>query len=108
MSESKKTPHVVSVAAGLEQAEQAPARRGPEHAKLDALIGRWITEGHTVASPGAPAAKIIASDVDELVVHPAYGRIGDAEVGGVEIIGYDEQTGSYRSQFFDSFGNVSD
>jgi Protein of unknown function (DUF1579) len=113
MSESKKTPHVVSVAAGLEQTEQAPARRGPEHAKLDALIGRWITEGHTVASPGAPAAKIIASDVYEqapggfFVVHPAHGRIGDAEVGGVEIIGYDEETASYRSQFFDSFGNVS-
>jgi hypothetical protein len=113
MSEIKKNPQVVSVAAGLEQTEQAPARRGPEHVKLDALIGRWITEGQTVASAGAPAAKIVASDVYErvpggfFVVHPAYGRIDDAEVGGVEIIGYDEETGSYRSQFFDSFGNVS-
>jgi hypothetical protein len=78
-----------------------------------ALIGRWITEGHTVASPGAPAVKIQASDIYEwapggfFVVHPAYGRIGDAEVGGVEIIGYHEETESYRSHFFDSFGNVS-
>lgn len=92
MSESTN-PQVVSVAAGLEETGQAPAQRGLEHARLDVLIGRWITEGHTVASAGAPAARILASDVDEwapggfFVVHPAYGRIGDAEVGGVEIIG---------------------
>jgi hypothetical protein len=72
-----------------------------------------MSESHTVASPGAPAARILASDVYEwapggfFVVHPAYGRIGDAEVGGDEIIGYDAETGSYRSQFFDRFGNVS-
>ena len=93
MSESPRNPQVVSVAAGLEETGQAPAQRGPEHARLDVLIGRWITEGHTVASPGAPAARILASDVYEwapggfFVVHPVYGRIGDAEVGGVEIIG---------------------
>jgi hypothetical protein len=113
MSEGNSNPQVVSVAAGLEETALPSAERGPEHAKLDELIGRWITEGHTVASPGAPAARILASDVYEwaaggfFVVHPAYGRVGDAEVGGVEIIGYDSETGSYRSQFFDSFGNVS-
>jgi hypothetical protein len=113
MSESKSNPQVVSVAAGLEETAHAPAQRGPEHAKLDVLIGRWITEGHTVATAGAPAAKILASDVYEwapggfFVVHPAYGRVGDTEVGGVEIIGFDAETGSYRSQFFDSFGNVT-
>jgi hypothetical protein len=113
MSESKDNPQVVSVAAGLEETAQGPAQRGPEHARLDVLIGRWITEGHTVPSPGAPAARILASDVYEwaaggfFVVHPAYGRVGDAEVGGVEIIGYDAESGSYRSQFFDSFGNIS-
>jgi hypothetical protein len=113
MSESKNNPQVVSVAVGLEETAQRPAQRGPEHEELDVLIGRWITEGHTVASPGAPAARILASDVYEwaaggfFVVHPAYGRVCDAEVGGVEIIGYDADTGSYRSQFFDSFGNIS-
>jgi hypothetical protein len=113
MSESKRHPQVVVVAAGLEETAQAPARRGPEHARLDVLIGKWITEGYTVATAGAPAAKILASDVYEwapggfFVVHAAYGRIGDAEVGGVEIIGFDAESGSYGSQFFDSFGNVS-
>jgi Protein of unknown function (DUF1579) len=113
MSESKHNRQVVSVAGGLEETAQGPAQRGPEYARLDVLIGSWITEGHTVASPGAPAARILASDVYEwaaggfFVVHPAYGRVGDAEVGGVEIVGYSADTGSYRSQVFDSFGNVS-
>jgi Protein of unknown function (DUF1579) len=114
MSESNRNTQVVSVAAGLEETVQAPAERGSEHAQLEALIGRWITEGHAVASPGGPAAKILASDVYEwapggfFIVHPAYGRVGDTHVGGVEIIAYDAETGSYRSHFFDSFGNVSE
>jgi hypothetical protein len=38
------------------------------------------------------------------VVHSAYGRIGDASVGGVEIIGVAGD--AYSSTFYDSFGNV--
>jgi hypothetical protein len=37
----------------------------------------------------------------------AYGRIGDLDVGGVEIIGFDDQTGQYTSHFFDSQGHVT-
>jgi hypothetical protein len=29
---------------------------------LDVFIGRWLTEGETVAAPGAPVARILASD----------------------------------------------
>lgn len=89
-----------------------PSAPGPEHKVLDAFIGKWMTEGHTVASPGAPAMKILASDVYEwapggfFVIHTAYGRIGDVGVGGVEIIGYDPGSKKYRSHFFDSQGNA--
>jgi hypothetical protein len=38
---------------------------------------------------------------------PAYGRIGDVGVGGVEIIGYDAASRKYQVHFFDSQGNVS-
>jgi hypothetical protein len=41
------------------------------------------------------------------VVHPAYGRIGDIAVGGVEIIGYDPANQKYKVYFFDSQGNIS-
>jgi hypothetical protein len=41
------------------------------------------------------------------VIHPAYGRIGDAGGGGLEVIGYDPSTQRYWSRFFDSQGNAS-
>ena len=80
------------VAAGV--VDQGPTP-GPEHRRLDAFIGRWMTDGQTVAGPDAPSVKILASDVYEwmpggfFVLHTAYGRIGDIGVGGVEIIGFD-------------------
>ncbi len=90
-----------------------PLTPGPEHQALTAFIGKWMTEGQTIAGEDSPSVKIIASDVYEwapggfFVVHSAYGRIGDAGVGGIEIIGYDAATKKYGSQFFDSQGNCS-
>jgi hypothetical protein len=86
---------------------------GPEHQLLEVFIGKWINEGYTVASADAPSVKILTSDVYEwmpggfFVLHTAYGRIGDLDVGGVEIIGYDAASQTYRTHFFDSQGNIS-
>jgi uncharacterized protein (DUF302 family) len=97
------------VATGLVAKE---TQRPPELKPLDVLIGRWLTEGETVAAPGAAPVPIVASDVYQwapgghFVMHPAYGRIGDVGVGGLEIIGYDPATGQYRTHFFDSQGNI--
>ena len=74
----------------------------PELERLNVFIGRWLTEGETVAEDSAPAAPIIAGDVYEwvpgghFVMHPAYGRIGSMAVGGLEVIGFDASTGSFR------------
>jgi hypothetical protein len=38
---------------------------------------------------------------------PPTGRIGDLDVGGTEIIGYDEASDTYSTYFFDSAGNVT-
>jgi len=71
---------------------------GPEYWPLDALIGRWMTTGHTFGPDGAPAAPITASDIYEwspggfFVLHTAYGTIGEQGAGGIEIIGYDAET----------------
>ena len=76
--------------------------------KLDVFIGRWITEGETTSG-----ARIVASDVYEwapggkFVIHPAYGRIGDHEVGGLEVITPDPENGQYRTHFFDAAGHVT-
>src|SRR5262245_34302465 len=80
--------------------------------RLNVFIGRWMTEGETAATPGAPSEKIFASDVyqwapgRQFIVHPAYGRIGDQDVGGFEVIGYDASTDQFRTHFFDHTGSV--
>jgi Protein of unknown function (DUF1579) len=94
-------------------AEPSEHQRLPEHELLDVFIGKWITEGETIPTDDAPAAKILASDIYEwvagrfFVLHTAYGRIGDTDVGGIELIGYDPKVKRYRTHFFDSQGNIS-
>ncbi len=88
------------VAAGI--VDQTPGR-GPEHDRLQDFIGRWLTVGQTVAGPEMPSVPIFASDVYEwmpgrfFVLHTAYGRIGDIDVGGTEIIGFDPASQTYRT-----------
>jgi Protein of unknown function (DUF1579) len=66
-----------------------------------------------VAASDRPTAKILTSNVYEwipgrfAVLHTAYGRIGDLDVGGVEILGYDDEKAKYTSHFFDSQGHVT-
>ncbi len=58
------------------------ATPGPEQRRLDAFIGRWITEGQTLGGSEAPTAEIVSSDVYEwmpggfFVCHTVHGRIG--------------------------------
>ncbi len=86
---------------------------GPAYQLLDIFIGKWINEGHTIASADAPSVNILTSDVYEwmpggfFVLHTAYGRIGDLDVGGTEILSYDAASKQYRSHFFDSQGHIS-
>lgn len=111
MSDSaSSSPRVVKVAAGVESTAGPVPVRDARHETLGVLIGKWINEGHTVATAEVPSLPILTSDVYEwvpggfFVVHSAYGKIGDNSVGGVEIIGVDGD--GYRSTLCDSFGNV--
>lgn len=116
MTHEREKGQVLALARGLEDGASptaAPPTPGSAQRALDIFIGRWINEGETAPQPGLPATRIVTSDVyewapgDFFVLHTAYGRIGDTEVGGVEIIGHDPETGGYRTLFFDSFGNES-
>jgi hypothetical protein len=84
--------------------------RPPALDRLEVFIGRWINEGYTVDRDGRKSASIVTSDVYEwmpgrhFVLHTAYGRIGDLEVGGTEILGYDSEAGTYFGLLFDSSG----
>ena len=93
--------------------ETTENQREPQLDLLNSLIGKWMTVGETIPADGAPGLEIHASDIYEwvpggfFVVHTAYGSIGDSDVGGIEMIGYDAEAGRFRTDFFDSQSNVS-
>src|SRR5580700_9719353 len=96
---------IVNVTAGVERTDRtAPVRNG-RHEALAILIGKWISEGHTIGTAEIPSVPVLTSDVDEwapggfFVVHSAIGTIGGASVGGVEIIGVAGE--AYCSRFYD-------
>jgi uncharacterized protein DUF1579 len=81
-----------------------------EHERLAPLVGSWKTEGWTREAPGAPAARIDATDTYEwlpggfALLHRVDARVGDQKVEGAEIIGYDPARGSYVTQYYGSDG----
>jgi hypothetical protein len=77
--------------------------------RLDALIGRWKTEGRTTAAPGVGADQIDAIDTYErlpggALLHLVDARVGDQKVEGAEIIGFDPARGRYVTHYFGSDG----
>jgi hypothetical protein len=78
---------------------------------LDVFIGRWITNGKTI-DPDGSSVKIHSSDIYEwapggfFVIHTAYGGIGEVDVGGVEIIGFDGMSKKFDSHLFDNQDNI--
>ena len=83
---------------------------GPEHQRLEVLVGRWRTEGQTKDMPNAPAVRVDAFDAYEWLhggfglLHLVDARMGDEKVEGTEIIGYDPGRGRYVTQYFGSDG----
>jgi hypothetical protein len=77
--------------------------------RLDPLIGTWKTEGWTIDPSGAPAERIVATDTYERLpggglLHLVDAWVGDRQVEGAEIIGYDPARGGYVTQHFGSDG----
>jgi hypothetical protein len=74
----------------------------PVHEPLELVFGKWINEGEMLATGGAPAVKILASDAYEglsggfSVLRTAYGTIGAAGVAGSDIIGHEPEARSLR------------
>ncbi len=94
------------------QSQQPIVEQSSELKKLDVFIGKWINKGYTVESPSSPSLDILTSDVYEwmpggfFVLHTAYGCIGSMDVGGTEILGFDQERGVYFSRFYDSRGGI--
>jgi hypothetical protein len=78
--------------------------------RLAALIGRWRTEGWTIATASSPAVQIDATDTYEWlpgrfsILHKVDARVGEEHVEGAEIIGLDPTRDGYLTQYFGSDG----
>src|SRR4029453_557594 len=76
---------------------------------LDALLGRWRTQGRVTGAPGVPGDRIDAVDTYErlpggALLHLVDAKVGAEEVEGAEIIGYDRGRGDYITQYFGTDG----
>jgi hypothetical protein len=47
-------------------AQTPPQKPGPEHKRLERMVGRWTYEGEVKASPLGPAGKVSSSETCEL------------------------------------------
>jgi hypothetical protein len=87
-----------------------PPKPRDEHERLEALAGRWRTEGWTKGTADEPAARIEAVDTYEwlpgrfALLHSVDARVGEEHVVGAEIIGWDPARSAYITQYFGSDG----
>jgi Protein of unknown function (DUF1579) len=77
--------------------------------RLEALVGRWKTEGQTTDASKVSADQIDAIDTYErlpggALLHLVDARVGDQKVEGAEIIGHDPDRNVYATQYFGSEG----
>jgi uncharacterized protein DUF1579 len=83
----------------------------PEIQRLNALVGRWRSEGHIVGDDHVP---ITGTDIYEwlpggfFLVHHVDVMIGEQKVQALEIIGeYDPATDSFTGRAYDNLGNIT-
>jgi catechol 2,3-dioxygenase-like lactoylglutathione lyase family enzyme len=91
----------------------APPAPGPEHRKLEILVGTWNTRGTIKDSPAGPGGRLEAVDSYEwmpggfFLLHDVDGHMGTAVVKATEIIAYDRERQGYSTWSFDNQGNAS-
>lgn len=79
-------------------------------ARLEILVGTWNTTGEVLATEGAPATRLTATDTyrwlpgKHFIVHEADARFGDAATRSMEVIGYDPASKKYRARSYDDQG----
>jgi hypothetical protein len=95
---------------GTRDANSAPAP-SPELQRLDALVGRWRSQGHIVGEVPIP---ITGTDIYEwlpggfFLVHHVDVAIGEQRVQAMELIGeYDPATDTFTARAYDNLGNVT-
>lgn len=82
-----------------------------EHEQLNKFVGRWNTEGKILATDTTPEIKVTGTDTYEwlpgefFLLHKADVFVGEDKNKTFEIIGYDDEKGTYTMQHYDNKGN---
>ncbi|MFD8557988.1 DUF1579 family protein [Streptosporangium canum] len=83
-----------------------------ENRRLNALVGRWRSQGQTAATPSEPVIRIVGSDTYEwlagehFLIHRVDVRMNEEHVEVIEMIGpYDPASRTYPMRSFDNHGN---
>ena len=92
--------------------EQMSDKPNPALKRLNVLVGKWQSEGETIAEKNEPVIKINGTDSyewfpgDYFLVHHADVSMGDEQVKVIEMIGgYDASSRTYPMRSFDNQGN---
>jgi hypothetical protein len=94
-----------------DKVSQQPPKPDAALKRLDAFVGKWITEGQIKESPFGPAGKLIGTDTYQwlaggfFLIHRVDVRMGDQTNESIEMIGYDASNNTYPMHSFDSQGN---
>jgi hypothetical protein len=92
----------------LAQAPPAPPKAGPEHKKLEYLVGKWTAESEIKANEFVPAGKVVSTETGTLGPGGFYvesrneGQLGTR----LGIIAYDSHAKVYTSYYASSAGLV--
>lgn len=85
----------------------------PKLRQLDAIIGKWKSEGETVGTDTEPSIPIRGTDTYEwlpggfFVIHHVDVKMGDEQVNTIEMIGGQEEEQGFPMRSFDNQGNFS-
>jgi Protein of unknown function (DUF1579) len=78
--------------------------------RFEIFIGTWNTTGEVLATAGAPATTLSATDTyrwlpgKHFIVHDADARFGGDPTRSTEVIGYDIPSKKYQARSFDDQG----
>lgn len=79
---------------------------------LDPFVGIWDTEGEVMAGPAGEPVKFTATDTYEwlpggfFLFHRFEAKLPEGSFVAIDIIGYNQEKGSYTMYSFDSQGNA--
>jgi len=95
------------------QAADQP-KPGPEHKKMEVLVGQWSYEGSAESSPFGPAGKFKGKETDRMVLGGFFLETRGEDKNdtsyiwqGVSLMGYDPVTKTYFSHGFENDGTAN-